>query len=153
MKKIIFDLFLLAFLIITNFLSAQETNFKLCGDSTLIPYYFPELSYRPDFHEVKKYFSENYSAEKFKNAPNNTGMIHIVFWVNCKGETGNYSIETFDYDYKYCEMDENLKQFFLDLTKNLKVWKTIPENEKYLNFHKFYIFKVKNGELVEILPK
>ena len=144
------------FLLVTlfsSFLFSQETKFQLCGDKTLVPYYHTQLTNKPDFYEIKKYFSENHSAEKFKNIPNNTGMIHVVFWVNCKGETGNYSVETFDYDYKYYEMNESLKQEFLNLTQNLRVWKTIPENEKYLNYHKYFVFKIKNGELLEILPK
>lgn len=147
-KQLIFFLVFFSFL-----LKAQNTTFELCGDKKLVPYYFDGLPYKTDFYEVKQYFKENYSAEKFKNIPNNTGMIHIVFHVNCKGETGNYSIETFDYDYKYCTLNEELKNEFLRLTKELKIFQPFTPNDKIQNFHKFYIFKLKNRELIEIAPK
>jgi hypothetical protein len=42
----------------------------------------------------------------------------------------------------------------LELTKGLKYW--IPakdDDEKIVNSHKFFAFKIVNGQLVDILPK
>ncbi len=142
------------FLLCSFYVKAQEIkDFKPCGNGYYYPYYNNRISYTPDFYIVKKYFKENYKETKYKNISNNTGMIHIVFNVNCKGETGNYSIETFDYDYKYCMINEIIKSEFLKLTQELKIWNVINESAEIQNFHKYFIFKIKNGKLTEILLK
>lgn len=152
MKKKIFQIII--FFILSHYSKAQEiVDFKPCGDGRYYPYYNNKLSYTPDFYIVKNYFKSNYKNVEFTNIDNNTGMIHIFFNVNCKGETGNYSIETFDFDYKFCIINELIKSKILKLTKELKIWQAVNEKEQIQNFHKYYIFKIKNGTLVEILLK
>lgn len=152
MKNKIFQTILLS--LSTFYTSAQKgSDFKPCGDGYYYPYYNNRVSYTPDFYLVKKHFLLNYKEKEYKDVPNNTGMVHIVFNVNCNGETGNYSLETFDFDYKYCTINDTIKSEFIKLTKELKIWQPIGEKEPIQNFHKYFIFKIKNGKLIEILLK
>ena len=90
---------------------------------------------------------------EYSHLENNTGILHITFWVNCKGETGNYSMESFNFDYQYCVLNDKIKQRILELVQSLKIWKPIAEDQLIQNFHQYYIFKIKNGEITDILPK
>lgn len=142
--------------LVGNLCFAQVTdNLELCGDKKVYPYYYLQQSgnYIPDFYQVKKLFETQFHKEDYSKLENNTGILHITFWVNCKGETGNYSTESFSFDYKYCNLNDILKQKILDLVKSLKIWKPIAGNQLIQNFHQYYIFKIQNGEIIDILPK
>lgn len=145
----------LSLLISLKSFGQQSQDFQLCGDKKVYPYYYFQNSgnYTPDFYEVKAVFRTNYHVEDYSQLENNTGILHITFWVNCKGETGNYSLESFDFDYKYCKLNDKLKLDILNLVKSLKIWKPIPEKLEIQNFHQYYIFKIQNGQIRDILPK
>ncbi|PZU90609.1 MAG: hypothetical protein DI529_02460 [Chryseobacterium sp.] len=145
----------LFFLISLKSFGQQSQDLQLCGDKKVYPYYYLQNSgnYVPDFYAVKSIFKAKYHAEDYSHLENNTGILHITFWVNCKGETGNYSLESFGFDYKYCELNDKIKQDILNLVKSLKIWKPIAENQAIQNFHQYYIFKIQNGEITDILPK
>lgn len=137
------------------YFSQLNNNLYLCGDKKVYPYYYLQNSgnYIPDFYEVKKLFELQYHKEDYSNLSDNTGILHISFWVNCEGKTGNYSMESFSFDYVYCILNEKLKHNILELVKSLKIWKPIANNQLIQNFHQYYIFKIKNGEITDILPK
>tara|TARA_B110001469_G_C9623431_1_gene310936 strand:+ start:1443 stop:1892 length:450 start_codon:yes stop_codon:yes gene_type:complete len=149
MKHII----IITFILFSQNLISQE-KFKLCGDTTTFPYYFINLQYSGGFWEVKSHFYKDYPEIKMQNMRNNTGIVCIQFSVNCKGESGKYSIKTYDLDNTSKYINEEISNYFLLKTKSLKNW--IPpkdENRNPINCHKFFSFKILNGKLIEILPK
>jgi hypothetical protein len=130
--------------------NSKPTDFELCGGG-LYPYYHPQLNYKGSFYAIKEYFYTNY---KEVNYSNNTGIVKIRFHVNCKGETGNFKIETYGLDYNPIKIDTQITQQLLELSQRLKNW--IPakdENGNTVNSHKFLAFKIINGRLTDILPK
>ncbi|WP_312082130.1 MULTISPECIES: hypothetical protein [Epilithonimonas] len=146
----------LLFCFLGNIFFAQvNDNLELCGDKKVYPYYYLQNSgnYIPDFYQIKGVFNTKYFKEEYSHLENNTGILHITFWVNCKGETGNYSMESFNFDYQYCVLNDKIKQRILELVQSLKIWKPIAEDQLIQNFHQYYIFKIKNGEITDILPK
>ncbi len=128
----------------------ESANFELCK-GRLYPYYYPKLNYDGGFYAIKDHFYTNY---KEVNSEGNNGIVRIRFHVNCNGETGEYKIETYGLDYNSNEMDSQIVKQLLELTQMLKDW--IPakdETGNAVNSHKFFAFKIKNGQLTDILPK
>ena len=139
-------------LIICLFIScnSDSTNFELCNGG-LQPYYRTGLSYKGDFHAIKEHFKINYKAV---NTGENSGIVRIQFHVNCKGQTGNYKVEAYSLDYELIEMNNQITNQFIELTKGLNEW--IPGKDgdgETVNSHKFFAFKIIEGQLTEILPK
>jgi hypothetical protein len=145
--KIIIKLFLFCLLFSC---SSNISEFKLCPGKKR-PYYYPTLEYKGSFHEIKRHFFSNY---KTIDASNNNGIVKIRFYINCKGETGDFFIDTYSLNYKRISITNKISNQLLYLTKDLKDW--IParndEGEK-INSHKFFAFKIIEGKLIDILPK
>ena len=140
------------FLICICFLSCSKNTekFELCSGEKR-PYYYPSLKYKGDFYEIKKHYYSNY---KTIESLNNNGIVKIRFNINCKGESGNYFLETYNMDYKSILMSENITKQLLNLTKDLNDW--IPAynvDGNSINSHKFFAFKIVKGVLTDILPK
>tara|TARA_B100000809_G_scaffold222378_1_gene231305 strand:+ start:5064 stop:5504 length:441 start_codon:yes stop_codon:yes gene_type:complete len=130
--------------------NSESTKFELCGGG-LYPYYHPQLNYEGSFYAIKEHFYTNYKAV---DSGSNNGIVKIRFHVNCNGETGNFKTETYGFDYNSNEMDSQITQQLLALTQELENW--IPakdENGEALNSHKFFAFKIRDGQLTDILPK
>lgn len=130
--------------------NSNPDQFDLCGGQ-LYPYYHPQLNYKGSFYAIKEHFYTNY---KSVNSSKNNGIVKIRFHVNCKGEAGNFKLETYSLDYNSIEMNNQITKQLLDLSQMLEDW--IPatdENGNTVNSHKFFAFKIINGELTDILPK
>lgn len=140
----------------TSLLYSQEkdTSFVLCGDSLCWPYYNPDLTIKGDFWEVKKHYNTDYLISEFKLLKNNTGIITVQFKVNCNGETGDFSIQQCDFNYQPITMAEQITNYFLYKSKILTGWIPGKDEEGVLvNHHKFFSFRIKEGALIQILPK
>jgi hypothetical protein len=130
--------------------SSNISKFKLCAGKKR-PYYYPTLEYKGDFYEIKRHFLNNYKTVQL---PNNNGIVKIIFHINCKGETGNFSIDTYSLDYKKIPINKEIIKQLLYLAKGLKDW--IParnEEGENINSHKFFAFNIIKGDLIDILPK
>ena len=106
------------------------------------------------FWEIKRHFYAGYTAAPFAYVPDNSGIVRIRFWVNCKGQVGNYSVECYDLGYALGRVNANIVSHLMGLLVQLKDW--IPatgENGVAVNSHKFFAFRIDGGKLVDILPK
>lgn len=129
-----------------------ELDFSMCASTDTWPYYHPTLNYEGEFYTIKKHFSEKYNKPFWTQ--NSTGIVRVSFAINCEGQTGNYKVETCDYDYKPISVDRDIVEQLLGLTKELNAW--IPaksEEGQIVNSHKFFAFKLQEGDLIEIMPK
>jgi len=136
------------------FSQEKEENFTLCDSIGLWPYYNPTLKYQGGFWEIKQQFKTTCPTNKFKNLKNNTGIVTIQFKVNCKGEIGNFKLQQCDLNYQPTLLDKKITTYLLSQTKQLKNWiPAIDEDGNTVNSHKFLSFKLKEGVLLEILPK
>lgn len=127
----------------------SDPEFELCSEDKR-PYYYPALQYKGGFYTIKNHFYNNYNSSENSNI---SGIVKIRFDVNCKGETGNFKINTYTLDYKDTIIVNQVTKQLLQLTKNLKDWIPASENGKLINSYKFFAFKLSNGKLIDILPK
>jgi hypothetical protein len=148
-------LFILSCFVLVNIASAQSDSvFALCGSGKTWPYYNPNLTYYGNFRAIKKYYAQSYETEKFLKLDNNSGIVRIQFVVNCKGQSGNFVIESCDYNYKICTINPLIVNSLLELTKSLNGWiPAINEEGESQNSHKFFAFKIVKGVIEDILPK
>ena len=140
----------------SNLLFSQEkdTTYVLCGEGITWPYYYPDLTYKGGFWEIKQHFNSNYPTKKFQSLKNNTGIITIQFKVNCNGETGDFVLQQCDFNYQKTTVNKKITTYLLNQTKLLNDW--IPAKDKngeIVNSHTFFSFRIKDGVLLEILPK
>lgn len=128
----------------------SPSEFELCSGS-LYPYYYPSLKYKGGFYTIKQHFYKNYIPVLDGN---NSGIVRVRFHVNCKGEAGNYSTETYSLSYQSIELNSKIVNQLESLLKELQDWiPAIDDEREVVNSHKFLAFRIKDGELVEILPK
>jgi hypothetical protein len=134
--------------------TTDKSDFQYCPDLPIWPYYrFGELNDK-SFREISTYFREDYEASKMKLLPNNNGIITVQFKINCNGEAGKFNAFSCDLSYNKNEIHPEIIEYFLQKTKNLGGWKKVVDADGVIaNTHKFYSFRIVNGELTEILPK
>ena len=149
-------IYIILSLLHSTFIFSQEKDmlFSLCDDGKTYPYYYPELEYKGGFWEIKQHFVMDYPMEQFQALNNNTGILTVKFNVNCKGETGDFSLQFCDFNYHAIKINQEIIDYLLNKTKTLDNW--IPgqdEEGNVVNSHKFFSFRIKEGVLLEILPK
>lgn len=127
--------------------NTDNKDFKLCNSSYTHQYFHggKGFQYKGEKIELENTFFNIY---KNQNLMNETGLIRIQFIVNCDGETDRFRIISMDSDYNKKIFNEKIISQLLFITKNLKGW--IPKENK--DYYQYLIFKIKEGNLIEILP-
>ena len=128
-----------------------DGDFELCNwESRAIQYYaLAENTYGGEKFEIQKIFEKQYQPE---DAKKESGLVRIRFIVNCKGETGRFRILGMDEDYNEKIFDKSITDQLLKITKSLDNWKTFERNGANPDFYQYLIFKIKEGQIIEILP-
>lgn len=134
----------------------DKKEFQLCRSDVDVQYYSGknDTNYQGDKEMIEKAFKEKYNPE---NAKNESGLIRIRFIVNCKGETDRFRVIGMDENYQKKIFDKSITEQLLRISKNLKGWMpknfTSKTNEVFsYDYYQYLIFKIKNGQLIEILP-
>ena len=153
MKQTTFILFVI--LIFNSSFSQKTTLLDSCCNNNFLPYYNIDspLTYIGGFYALKEFIVEKYKAEEYKETSNNTGIIVIHFNVTCERIVKNVTYECFDYDYKIVDIAPSIIEILQKTVSELKDWKLgVNENNDLLCYHKFLTFKLKNGQIIDILP-
>jgi hypothetical protein len=126
---------------------------SLCGNGLIIPYYANSgLRYVGDFYAIKEYVFTHY--KKPTQIVEGSGIVRVVFVVNCKGEPCQYSMETYDSNYQKKVLDSAIAEQLLHLCRELKSWIPLTDEKgQAVNCRKFLAFKLEQGIITDILPK
>ena len=129
----------------------DDPNFKLCFSENQVRQYFNfgrGLQYEGEKKALVEHFFKQYKPVD----TDQSGLIRVRFIVNCKGETGRFRLIEADENYQKTKFDERITQQLLTLTKSLKGWK--PQADEYAerDFYQYLVFKIKNGDLIEMMP-
>jgi len=130
----------------------DEIEFKVCnGDDKILQYF--NLGEGPIYSGEK---SKILNTFKSKYQPisdkNQNGLIRIRFIVNCEGKTGRFRVLQSDYHYQEKEFDKEIISQLLNITKEIENWEVFKRNEMPVDYYIYLIFKIKDGQLTEILP-
>lgn len=150
MKKI--EHLYLSFILLILFQACNgDTNtFSLCGIGVVKPYYFTGLRYKGEIYQIKKEFDEKFT----KLSINDSGIAKVRFNVNCNGKLGDLSYEEYDLNYKKSNLNDSIELQITSITLDLDEWiPGVDDKGNPVNSHSFLSFRIKNGKIVEILPK
>jgi hypothetical protein len=133
----------------------DKKEFQLCGNGYGYQYFNDEkgVIYEGEKKAIEEEFRVKYRSE---DAKKETGSIRIRFLVNCKGETDRFRVIGMDNNFQEKLFDKSITEQLITISKELKGWKTktfYSKNEKVpYDFYQYLIFKIKDGQITEILP-
>ncbi len=132
----------------------DREDFKVCNEKKVYQYYVRYSAdkapgYQGEKPALEKVFEENYSYPK---TAGQSGYLTIRFLVNCHGETGRFRIEEMDRDYKAFQFDSKISEKLLEITKSLDGWIPRKKEEKDLDYYQYLTFKIRDGQIIQILP-
>ena len=130
----------------------DSAEFQVChGDDNILQYF--NLSEGPQYLNEKPALERIYkSSFQPLSGENQNGMIRIRFVVNCEGKAGRYRILQSNFEYEEIEFDERIISQLLDITKSITAWQIFYKDETPVDYYLYLIFKIKDGQLIEILP-
>ena len=129
----------------------DDLDFKICNEQDqIVQYYaFNDKTYEGEKIAITEHFRKKYSAPKNNSE---SGYIRVRFIVNCEGKSGRFRLLESNLDYEPITFSKNIKQQLLNITKSLKDWKPMVGNNRNRDYYQYLIFKIENGQLIDILP-
>ena len=128
----------------------DDEQFQPCFGDNQVKQYFnfsDGLSYEGEKTALVKEFEERYQPVTTEQS----GWIRVRFIVNCKGDTGRFRVMGADKNYNEFEFDETITNQLLEITKSLDKWIVLPQ-DKPGDYYQYLMFKINNGNLIEIMP-
>lgn len=130
----------------------DNPNFKLCFPIHTFQYF----NYGNELEKFKgeKSALDNLFFDQFENQnlKNQSGLVRIRFVVNCKGEADRFRILEMDQKYNPFTFDKKISEQLLAITKKIEGWHPKSPEGHSVDYYQYLIFKIENGNLIEILP-
>lgn len=129
----------------------DKADFQLCHSENQVKQYFHfggELPYEGEKKELIKYFKTNYVPVESPQS----GWIRIRFIVNCEGKTGRFRMISSNENYQEQTFDKKITDPLLALTKESTGWKVQLDEEQPKDYYQYLIFKIKEGNITQIMP-
>tara|TARA_R110002020_G_scaffold444853_1_gene656494 strand:- start:2053 stop:2316 length:264 start_codon:yes stop_codon:yes gene_type:complete len=80
------------------------------------------------------------------------GFIRLRFIVNCEGKTGRFRVLQSDENFEEMEFDNKIVNQLVTITKGIEKWGIFYRQDDPIDYYMYLIFKIKDGQLTEILP-
>jgi hypothetical protein len=131
----------------------DNPKFKLCNsEENVFQYFTTSEGFRYEGEKPNLVSKIKKSYNPVVDVKNNSGYLRIRFVVNCQGETGRFRVIASDFQYNEKELDKAITNQLLKLVENLEGWVPMSKNDKPLDYYMYLIFKINNGQIIEILP-
>lgn len=129
----------------------DDPDFRVCNEKNAMQYFnFSKgLPYVGEKYAIEQVFEERYDPSI---AEAQSGWVRIRFIVNCEGQTGRFRIMGMDFDYNEIQLDDSITEQLMAITKSLTGWKIMPDEQYPKDYYQYLIFKIQNGQILEILP-
>ena len=130
----------------------DNSNFKICsGEDSILQYFNLEKGpvYSGEKSKILNLFKSKYKPITNKDQ---NGLIRIRFVVNCEGKSGRFRVLQSDYNYKEIEFDKRVVNQLTDITKGIENWEVLYLSEYTVDYYMYLIFKISDGQIIEILP-
>jgi hypothetical protein len=132
----------------------DTTEFVICNEQNIKQYYVRRGKDTPAQFKGEKFALDKQILGQYSYPIDSSqnGFVTIRFIVNCKGQSGRFRILVTDYDLKKSQLNTDLTGHLLSICKSLKGWVPVQSRGKSRDFYKFLTFRIKNGQITEILP-
>lgn len=129
----------------------DDANFLVCHEDITFPFNYGGvgLVYEGEKRELVRTIRNEYEYPKTNGQD---GYITIRFIINCEGKSGRYRIEEMGLDLRPKKFEENISGQIMQIVKGLRGWKAFERNGKTWDYQQYLAFKLKDGQLKEILP-
>lgn len=130
-----------------------DSGFQLCGRHDDVADYYNGQDKRAQYVGGKKAIWEltNKHLDKSKLFKE-SGYLTLRFIVNCKGEAGWFTMEEADLDFQPKRFPAETIQHFFEILYQHPNWKPCIIREEARDAYTYITFKLKDGEIIEILP-
>ncbi len=130
--------------------SRYSDDFKLCNEKYVIGYYssYAPKIYKNDKIAFRKYIREHYKNKGYKD----TGFLNLRFHINCEGQIGNLEVNELDENLELSSLNADLVQQLVDLSMHKNNWNLFEYEGKKFDVYMYLIYKLENGNVLEILP-
>ena len=129
----------------------DDPDFKVCHPDKIFQYFNKgsEPEYMNEKVALDEYFSASYNpVELFEE----NGMIRIRFVGNCQGKADRFRMIASGSDYKEKVFDERITSQLMELTRSITEWPVKKYNKGDGDYYMYLIFKIRDGQLIEIMP-
>ncbi len=130
----------------------DDQEFKLCNTEAQVLQYFNMekgavfIGEKPN---LLNFFQDNFRVEP---TAKQSGWIRIRFIVNCEGKAGRHRMLQADEDFKETMFSSSITEQLFNLTKEIEIWPILERYEKGVDYYFYLTFKMKDGQIEEILP-
>ena len=127
-----------------------DGDFQNCNIGRLPQYY----AYKEKPFIKGKFHFENYIREAYKVPENikESGLLRIRFTVNCHGKSGRFRLLSMNENYEEMSFSNDIVNQLLTLTKDYKEWRVLSYDGMESDYYFYVTFKIKDGQIIEILP-
>lgn len=124
-------------------------DFKRCSDKLPAGFYHSTAPYiykggKPVF---RRFIQDNYSKNNFTD----NGYLNFRFLVDCNGELGDVETNQLDPNLEITTLNKDLISRLSKLTLRKENWNSL-ETREVRDLYMYIIYKIENGQVVEILP-
>lgn len=138
-----------------------ENSFQTCGalsqiiqfmDGRFVQSYEAGLQYQGGLRAIRKAVYAKYRLNK--EVTGQSGYLTVRFLVNCHGQTGKYEVLQVDENFKNFNFNNLIKDQIMEIVVDLDGW--IPgrnTRREPVDCQKFLTFKIRNGQVIDVLPK
>ena len=130
----------------------DDPEFSICHGEKWVKQYFHfdqgGLQYKGEQPAIAAFFNENYNPIPTAES----GWVRIRFIVNCEGKTGRFRLMGSNEQYEPFAFDPKITNQLMKLTQQLDGWQILPNPEAPADYYQYLIFKIENGQIIEILP-
>ena len=132
-----------------------QDYFNLCQEVLIPEYYYYGVGTRYPGGLQAILRAVNSSYQKPDEVADETGWLRIRFVVNCEGEKGRYKVQGMGPDYQFKSFHPEIVKQLLLFIDQMEGW--IPGRHIYgqpgnMDNNKHLTFKLKAGEILEVLP-
>lgn len=132
-----------------------NSHFTPC-DSNITYYYYNKnkaedkaASFKGGSSAMKRKIRKHFPSLNLGTA---NGMFTIHFVLNCKGEIDWFTFSENDLDYQPIQFSKAIRSQLIEIQKSLNGWQPIFINGSYHDCFMHTTYKIKNGNIIEILP-
>lgn len=129
----------------------KHNKFSTCYHFSEINDYYNDdrASFKGRKGALRALLKEKLDKDKLKDE---SGYLTYRFVINCKGKAGWFTTEEADLKYDRKKFNSECRNHLFDILYEVSEWKSLSISGNAKDAYVYITFKLKDGEIIEILP-